>query len=373
MTQAHEVLRGYDASASSLPPTSRPKTNVFSVIIMSTSLVIAATVTAVDARTLWLSSRSASSSWTHCSRALAKASLSSLCLNSSSPLLYCASRYAMASLTSACFSSSNSSSHVALASSSDSWNSASFCSSNSRTISSRRESMSRFRFDSSNSSCSERMKRIPRSGDKEQNEAQRISRWPWGARNPDQSGFSQREKEQRKAGWGLAGHRPAKSHATLKRRSFASWRKAKPPRPKRRPAATFLTGNPAISHSRVALAQIPAYITHKNLAVRKIMDSTVLNYTRCKWSRKAREYCQGKRASFANIFFAESFDESGSKGPHLFLYFFSLVRIPIFHTVYASPQKLARPLVIYHQVLLNGVDPNLFRKPPMDHFLRAQR
>ena len=100
----------------------------------------------------------------------------------------------------------------------------------------------------------------------------------------------------------------------------------------------------------VALTQISAYSTHKNVyAVRTIMEAIrtayaqnrtwfphVSNYTWGKRSRKAREYCERKARIVCEelIYFAESFDEPGDKGAlemrHSFLYFSSLLRISAF-------------------------------------------
>ena len=98
----------------------------------------------------------------------------------------------------------------------------------------------------------------------------------------------------------------------------------------------------ALRNSAVALTQIPAYITHKNLAVRKIMEAMSTAYAKKRDSVSTRlkqnvtqTITERKRASFAkNIYFAESFDELSGKGAfemrHSFLYFVSSLRISEF-------------------------------------------
>ena len=74
----------------------------------------------------------------------------------------------------------------------------------------------------------------------------------------------------------------------------------------------------------------------------------VSNKTWSKRSQKIREYVKGKRRTF---YFAESFDDAFIS-PFLFVgtHFWIFVRKFLDHlrTVYASPQKLARPLVDVH-------------------------
>ena len=101
--------------------------------------------------------------------------------------------------------------------------------------------------------------------------------------------------------------------------------------------------------SEVALTQISAYITHKNIAVRhkttevmrtvKIKAGLGLNTSQNTHEANDHRSCtrivKGKRASFAkNIYFAESVDEPGGEGAsemrHQFLCFSSLVHISEF-------------------------------------------
>ena len=75
--------------------------------------------------------------------------------------------------------------------------------------------------------------------------------------------------------------------------------------------------------------QISAYITHKNLAVRKILQAMRTMYAKINTSQTIHE-----ANDHTTVYFAESLEDPGGKGAfevrHSFLYFFSLVRISEF-------------------------------------------
>ena len=113
------------------------------------------------------------------------------------------------------------------------------------------------------------------------------------------------------------------------------------------------------SQPGVALTHISACTTHKNLAVRKIMEAMrtaytksgtrsqrASNYARGKRSRKAREYCERKARIVCEQHFISlnrlmnPVEKSAFEMRHSCLYFLSLVRIYEFSYANFSPTRV---------------------------------